>query len=71
MTLGRVSIILCFCLATAFAQNQDVRVIPLWDNGAPGAQGTEDRDIPTITVYPAYNSQRSGTAVVLAPAGAG
>jgi len=61
--------LLCFCLATAFAQQQDVRVIPLWENAAPGAQGTEDRDIPTITVYPASNSQRTGTAVVLAPGG--
>jgi acetyl esterase/lipase len=61
--------VLCFCIASAFAQNQDVRVIPLWDNAAPGAKGTEDRDIPTITVYPAYDSQRTGTAVIIAPGG--
>ena len=69
MSFSRVAMVLCFCLAAAFAQQQDVRVIPLWENGAPGAQGTEDRDIPTITAYPAYNSQRAGTAVVLAPGG--
>ena len=69
MRLGRVAMLPCFCLAAAFAQQQDVRVIPLWENAAPGAQGAEDRDIPTITAYPAYNSQRTGTAVVLAPGG--
>lgn len=69
MSLSRVVMVFCFCLSTAFAQQQDVRVIPLWEGAAPGAQGTEDRDIPTITVYPAYNSQRTGTAVVLAPGG--
>ena len=30
---------------------QDGQIIPLWSGQAPGAQGTEDRDIPTITVY--------------------
>ena len=30
---------------------QDTQVIPLWSGQAPGAQGNEDRDIPTITVY--------------------
>ena len=48
MTLIRVAMVFCICLTAAFAQQQDVRVIPLWDNAAPGAQGTEDRDIPTI-----------------------
>src|SRR2546425_5566899 len=27
------------------------RTIPLWENGAPGALGNEDRDQPTITLY--------------------
>ncbi len=69
MSLNRIAMVVCFGFAAAWAQNQDVRVIRLWENGAPGAQGAQDRDIPTITVYPAYNSQRTGTAVVLAPGG--
>jgi acetyl esterase/lipase len=69
MNLSRAAMLLCFCLATAWAQNQDVRVIPLWENAPPGAQGTDDRDVPTITVYPAYGSQRTGTAVIIAPGG--
>ena len=72
MILRRIALLLSVCLAAAFAQqnqNQDIRTIPLWENAAPGAQGTEDREIPTITVYPAYGSQRTGTAVVVAPGG--
>jgi len=42
--------------------------LPLWTNGAPGAQGTADNDQPTITAYlPASNPTR--TAVVIAPGG--
>ena len=26
---------------------------PLWPSGAPGAQGSEDIDIPTLAAYPA------------------
>ena len=25
--------------------------VPLWPNGAPGALGTNDNDIPTLTAY--------------------
>ncbi len=72
MTLLRVCCILLPLAAAVFGQqnqNQDIRVIPLWENAAPGALGTEDRDIPTLTIYPAYGSQRTGTAVVIAPGG--
>jgi acetyl esterase/lipase len=46
---------------------QEPQTFPLWANGAPGAQGHEDIDIPTLTYYPA----RSGvpTAVIVAPGG--
>jgi acetyl esterase/lipase len=40
----------------------------LWPNGAPGAQGDEDIDKPTLTAYiPASNPTK--TAVVIAPGG--
>jgi acetyl esterase/lipase len=40
----------------------------LWASGAPGAQGTTDDDMPTITAYiPASNPTK--TAVVIAPGG--
>ncbi|MBZ5581336.1 MAG: alpha/beta hydrolase [Acidobacteriia bacterium] len=72
MTILRICCALLTCAAAVLgqqSQNQDIRVIPLWENAAPGALGTEDRDIPTLTVYPAYGSQRTGTAVVVAPGG--
>ena len=55
--------------ATPLSPNMDVRTMSLWENGAPGALGTEDADTPTITMFPAYGNQRIGTAVVLAPGG--
>jgi acetyl esterase/lipase len=76
-------IILCGCLISlaiplAFSQqstpkatnpelSQEVQTFPLWENGAPGALGHEDSDIPTLTYYPA----REGvpTAVIVAPGG--
>jgi acetyl esterase/lipase len=48
---------------------QDGQVIPLWQGRAPGAQGTEDRDIPTITVYLPRTITPGMTAVVVCPGG--
>src|ERR1700688_690530 len=52
---------------------QDTQTIPLWPGPAPGAQGTEDRDIPTITVYLPRTPPRSGapgmTAIIVCPGG--
>ena len=40
---------------------------PLWENGAPGALGNEDSDIPTLTYFP--SSRKIPTAVIIAPGG--
>ncbi|MBM3769344.1 MAG: alpha/beta hydrolase [Acidobacteria bacterium] len=40
---------------------------PLWAVGAPGAIGTEDRDVPTLTPWIAKNP--NGKAVVVCPGG--
>ena len=40
---------------------------PLWENGAPGALGHDDTDIPTLTYYPAAHG--APTAVIIAPGG--
>ena len=42
--------------------------IVLWEGGAPGALGTADTDIPTLTAYRAPRAS-NGTAVVIAPGG--
>jgi acetyl esterase/lipase len=41
----------------------------LWPNGAPGAKGASEADIPTLTVYLPLRPSVSATAVVLAPGG--
>jgi len=46
---------------------QDPQTFPLWENGAPGALGHEDSDIPTLTYYPALRGAL--TAVIVAPGG--
>ena len=42
---------------------------PLWPNGAPGAQGSEEIDIPTLAAYPAPEGRGVGTAVIVCPGG--
>ncbi len=48
---------------------QEPQTLLLWPNGAPGAQGSEDRDKPAITVYMPPNTTGPMTAVIIAPGG--
>jgi len=43
-------------------------IVRLWEGAAPGAQGTADVDVPTLTYY-APNGRGSSTAVIVAPGG--
>ena len=77
----KLLVCLMFCLSSCFsvAQTQspgavldpslNVHVpIPLWPHGAPGALGTAEADIPTVSVYlPAANPTH--TAIIVAPGG--
>ena len=49
------------------ADAQETYTFPLWENGAPGALGHDDTDIPTLTYYPAAHG--APTAVIVAPGG--
>jgi acetyl esterase/lipase len=42
---------------------------PLWEKGAPGALGTADKDIPTLTVFRPAEGKASGAAMVICPGG--
>lgn len=42
---------------------------PLYPGGAPGAVGNDEKDIPTLTVYPAPEGSSNQTAVVVFPGG--
>src|SRR5438105_2893488 len=64
----------CLCAASVFALGLLVRAespgpIPLWPDGAPGALGKQDVDIPTLTPYPANPAIASGAAMVILPGG--
>jgi len=43
--------------------------IPLWKEGAPGALGTEPKDIPTLTPFLAPKESATGAAIVVLPGG--
>lgn len=42
---------------------------PLWPNGAPGALGKADKDIPTLTVFLPPPEKANGAAIVVCPGG--
>jgi acetyl esterase/lipase len=50
------------------ALGQDPQTIRLWTGDAPGAQGSEDKDVPTLTIY-AANGKGSGVGVIVCPGG--
>lgn len=43
--------------------------IQLWPGAAPGALGTEPKDIPTLTPFPCTGDNASGAAIVVCPGG--
>ena len=45
------------------------KVIPLWPGGAPGALGTSENDIPTLTVYLPDLNKATGAAMLVCPGG--
>src|SRR5580704_19563541 len=61
--------LLPFLLFAPFAKAQPKEAMPLWPNGAPGALGTADKDIPTLTPYIAPADQATGAAIVVFPGG--
>ena len=48
---------------------QDFQVIPLWTGAAPGALGSEDTDIPVLTVFLPRTVAANTPAVVICPGG--
>src|SRR5262245_45795485 len=72
---GLVAIALIAAACVASAQTpapplmQEPQTILLWPNGAPGAQGADDRDKPALTIYMPPNTTGPMTAVIIAPGG--
>lgn len=53
----------------ASAPAQPTNSFPLWPEGAPGALGKEDKDIPTLTPYLPEPDKATGAAIVICPGG--
>ena len=65
-------LVLSLVAVSGFAQdsrNDPPKTELLWPNGAPDAVGEEDRDKPSITIYPAPKASAIPTAVVVCPGG--
>jgi acetyl esterase/lipase len=60
--------VLLLTLMPDYAQPQ--APIPLWPDGAPGALGKEDKDIPTLTPFLPAPDTATGAAIVVCPGGA-
>src|ERR1700693_2976050 len=63
-----------FTVCVASAQQaplpiQDLQILRLWSGGAPGAQGTEQSDIPQLTAYLPRFTPAGMTAVIVLPGG--
>lgn len=62
------SVFALLLVAATFLRAQTA--LPLWPEAAPGAHGTSDKDIPTITPFLAKPEIASGAAMVIFPGGA-
>ncbi len=56
-------------LMTSFANAQPTNVMPLWPDGAPGALGKDEKDIPTLTPFFPDPAKATGAAMVICPGG--
>jgi len=56
-------------LAATLGNAQSPNTFPLWPGAAPGALGTNDVDVPTLTVFPADPASATGAAMVVCPGG--
>jgi acetyl esterase/lipase len=48
---------------------QPTNSFPLWPEGAPGALGQQDKDIPTLMPYFPESAKATGAAIVICPGG--
>ena len=72
----RLAIIFAIAAATAVQAQQptlpisDGQTLRLWDGAAPGALGTDESDVPALTVYLPRTMQARTPAMVVCPGGA-
>lgn len=61
--------VVLLCSASLSAAEVGPEPILLWPSGAPGAQGSEAVDQPSIRIYPAAAGTATGAAVLICPGG--
>lgn len=67
--MQRIFITAAFFLLCVSSHAQPTNPIPLWPNGAPGALGKADKDIPTLTAFLPTPEKATGAAMVICPGG--
>ena len=70
--LKRALVLAVFAAATVHAQQSplaDGQIIPLWSGRAPGALGSDETDIPTLTAYLPRTMSAATPAMIVCPGG--
>jgi acetyl esterase/lipase len=67
--MKRIIVMAAFFTWLAAAPAQPANSFPLWPDGAPGALGQGDKDIPTLTPYLPEPDKATGAAIVICPGG--
>jgi len=62
-------LLMALLICSLVAQGQTNRAFALWPQGAPGALGKEDKDVPTLTPYLPEPIKATGAAMVICPGG--
>lgn len=68
-TMKNVLSLTILFLSLTLSRAEMQKPIPLWPEGTPGALGTNDWDIPTVTPYLPDNGKATGAAMVICPGG--
>ncbi len=58
-----------FAVLLPLLGSAQTNVLPLWPDGAPGALGNTEKDIPTLTIYLPEPGKATGAAMVICPGG--
>ena len=70
MTFLKSTLLASFLLLPVLARAvTPLPAVPLWPNGAPGALGTAEKDVPTLTAFLPDPAKATGAAFVVCPGG--
>ena len=64
-----LSALVILLTAATLSRAEVKEAVPLWPEGAPGALGKEDKDIPAVTPYLPEPDEATGAALVVFPGG--